>query len=76
MSPRRARVIYWIAWVFEGLTLLVGVIAIVLISVYQASLAIILGYAAFVVVCAVVFWLIQRHCRNVLIAAGIEPPRV
>ena len=76
MSPRRARVIYWVAWVFEGLTLLVGVVAIVLITVYEASLAIILGYAAFVAASAIVFWLIQRHCRNVLIAAGIEPPRV
>jgi hypothetical protein len=58
------------------LTLLVGAIAIVLITVYEASLSIILGYAAFVVASAVIFFLIQRHCRNVLIAAGVQPPRV
>ena len=76
MSPRRARVIYWIAWVFEGLTLLFGVAALALISVYEASLAIILGYAAFVIVSAVSFYFVQRYCRNVLVSAGVRPPRV
>ena len=76
MSPRRAKVIYWVAWVFEGLTLLFGVIAIVFITAYEASLSLIIGYAAFVVISAVLFFLIQRHCRRALIAAGIEPPRV
>jgi uncharacterized membrane protein len=76
MSPRRAKVIYWVAWIFEGLTLLFGVFALVFITAYEASLSLILGYAAFVVVCALMFFLIQRYCRNVLISSGIQPPRV
>jgi len=76
MSPRRAKVIYWIAWAFEGLTLLFGVVALVFITAYEASLSLILGYAAFVVISAVLFFLIQRYCRNVLISAGVQPPRV
>ena len=76
MSPRRAKVIYWVAWIFEGLSLLFGVFALVFITAYEASLSLIIGYAAFVVVCAVMFFLIQRYCRRALISAGIEPPRV
>lgn len=76
MTPRRAKVIYWIAWAFEGLTLLFGIVALVAITAYEASLPLILGYAAFVVASAVIFFLIQRYCRSVLIAAGIQPPRV